>query len=68
MIVRWEYETLKLPTEVRSWTGTDFDSKNLQVELNQRGEEGWELVSLCPIEKIKGGAKFLIAVMKRPIR
>ncbi|WP_010585543.1 DUF4177 domain-containing protein [Schlesneria paludicola] len=66
MSTQWEYQTLKLQTEFGYTTGTDFDSSGFQVKLNQHGEQGWELVSVCPIEKVRGGAKFLIAVMKRP--
>ncbi|MFO7877092.1 MAG: hypothetical protein R6U55_10985 [Desulfovermiculus sp.] len=35
---------------------TDF-KKDLEVDLNQLGNEGWELISVCPkmIEPIHGG-------------
>lgn len=64
----WEYFTLKLETEFAFFSGTDFDTEDLNNKLNDLGSRGWELVSLESIEKVKGGSKFLIAVLKRPCR
>lgn len=65
MNAQWEYTTLKIPTDFGFFSGTDFDSDQLTELLNARGAEGWELVSVFDIEKVKGGSKFVIAVMKR---
>jgi hypothetical protein len=62
---QWEYNTLKIPTDVGWFSGTDFDSGQLAELLNAQGAEGWELVSVFDIEKVKGGSKFVIAVLKR---
>ena len=61
----WEYRTLKIPTDFGFWSGTDFDADQLAQQLNVQGTEGWELVSIFDIEKVQGGSKFVVAVMKR---
>ena len=66
MKTQWEYATLKIPTDFGFFSGTDFDTSQLTTQLNARGTEGWELVSIFDIEKVKGGSKFVVAVMKRP--
>jgi hypothetical protein len=66
MTSQWEYITLKIPTDFGFFSGTDFDSDQFADLLNAQGAEGWELVSVFDIEKVKGGSKFVIAVMKRP--
>ncbi|MEI6235624.1 MAG: DUF4177 domain-containing protein [Planctomycetota bacterium] len=65
MKTRWEYKTLKIQTDVGFFSGTDFDSVKMTELLNARGEEGWELVSVIDIEKVNGGSKFIVAIMKR---
>jgi phenylalanyl-tRNA synthetase beta subunit len=66
MATRWEYTILKLPTDYSFFSGTDFDAGQLCQQLDAQGAEGWELVSVFDIEKVKGGSKFVLAVMKRP--
>ena len=62
----WEYKTLKIQTDFAFFTGTDFDADRLGELLNKEGADGWELVSVFDIEKVKGGSKFVVAVLKRP--
>ena len=64
---KWEYQVLKLKTEVGFWSGTDFDAVALEKELNRLGSDGWEVISIFDIEKIKGGSKFVNVVLKRRI-
>jgi hypothetical protein len=66
MKTQWEYTILKLPTEFGFFSGTDFNTDKLNNDLNAHGAEGWELVSMFDIEKVNGGSKFVMAVMKRP--
>ncbi|WP_051945430.1 DUF4177 domain-containing protein [Verrucomicrobium sp. BvORR106] len=63
--VTWEYHILKMKTESRFLSGTEFDTEPLLSELNRLGAEGWELVSVFDIEKVKGGSKYVNAVLKR---
>lgn len=62
----WEYKTLKIATDFGFFSGTDFDVNQLEQQLNSHGNEGWELVSFFTVEKVKGGSKFVVGVMKRP--
>jgi hypothetical protein len=66
MKTQWEYTTLKLATDFGFFSGTDFDTGQLAEQLNALGADGWEVVSIFDIEKVKGGSKFIVAVMKRP--
>lgn len=61
----WRYRTVKFSTEYYSFGGTQFDEAELENELCNLGREGWELVSIFDIEKVKGGSKFVIAVLKK---
>lgn len=58
--------TLKIPTDFGFFSGTDFDSDQLTELLNAQGAQGWELVSVFDIAKLRGGSEFVVAVMKRP--
>jgi hypothetical protein len=66
LMTRWEYKVLKLKTESGFFSGTDFNSEALESELNQLGAEGWELVAVFSIEKVKGGSKYVNVTLKRP--
>jgi len=35
--------------------------------LKSWGQDGWELVSIFDVSKLKGGSKFVIAVLKKKI-
>lgn len=63
----WDYKTLKISTEYYAFQGTEFDERALEMELCSLGKQGWELVSSFTIDKVKGGAKYVIAVLKRRI-
>jgi hypothetical protein len=65
MSLQWEYKVLKLQTEFGFWSGTEFDSEALEGELNRLGTDGWEVVSIFDIEKVKGGSKYVNVVLKR---
>lgn len=67
LMTRWEYKVLKLETESSFFTGTEFDESELEFELNHLGAEGWELVSIFSVEKVKGGSKYVSAALKRPL-
>ena len=61
----WDYRTVKFSTEVGFLSGTDFDELALETRFCDLGQQCWELASIFHIEKIKGGSKFVIAVLKR---
>jgi hypothetical protein len=64
---KWEYKVIKVSTEYGFFSGTDFDEESFQKELNQLGNQGWELICLEDINKLKGGSKFILATFKRPL-
>lgn len=66
MRLKWEYKTLKIGTDYGFFSGTEFDAERLAEMLNGQGADGWELVSVFDIEKVNGGSKFVVAVLKRP--
>ena len=65
MRMKWEYHVLKFKTDCGFWSGTEFNAEALQKELNRLGADGWELVSIFDIEKVKGGSKYVNVVLKR---
>lgn len=67
MVTMWDYKTLKFETEVGILNGTQFDESFLEVALKSWGQDGWELVSIFDVSKLKGGSKFVIAVLKKKI-
>ncbi|MBL8872344.1 MAG: DUF4177 domain-containing protein [Planctomycetaceae bacterium] len=63
--MQWEYRTERFDTECGFFSGTTFDTKEMNDALNALGREGWELVSVFDISKLKGGSKHVIAIFKR---
>lgn len=63
----WEYQTLQFDfdAEVFITQGGLFNSQKFNHELNRLGWDGWELVSIFDTNQIKGGTKFVVAVLKR---
>lgn len=49
------------------FSGTEFNEKVLESELCALGREGWELASMFDIDKVKGGSKYVIAVLKKQL-
>lgn len=62
---RWEYATHEFRTNFRTIAGTTFDSQAMNQALCELGRQGWELVNVFDITKVKGGTKSVIAVLKR---
>lgn len=61
---RWEYKTLKILTH--GFIGGQFKEDDLEVQLNEYGEEGWEVVSCVNTNQSEGASFSVIVVMKRP--
>ena len=54
--------------DVSGWLiGGKLDGQKFNDRLNQLGEEGWELVSVCDTNVIQGGTRDVVAVLKRPM-
>ena len=65
--MNWEYHSQSFSTEFRFLAGTQFCTTSMDKQLNQLGSQGWELVSVFDINKLKGGSKSVVAVFKRPL-
>jgi hypothetical protein len=63
--IQWEYRTERFDTDFGFFSGTTFDTDEMNEILNALGREGWELVSVFDISKVKGGSKHVIAIFKR---
>lgn len=73
---KWEYKTLKLSVEQKKEREGGFFSlgysqdlkEGSDTELVNLGDEGWELVSVMPIDTpgIVSGTRNAIAFFKRP--
>jgi ribosomal protein S24E len=64
---KWEYIVLALKTKVhisRHCKEKNPKIQNVQKELNELGEEGWELVSIQNI-RLETGMLFTVAYLKR---
>lgn len=60
---KWEYKSIKI--ETRGFIGGILDTNDFTYELNNLGEEGWELVSCFATSKGEGTTREVIAVFKR---
>ena len=66
-MAKWEYSVLALKTKVsvnRREREKNPTIQNVQKELNDLGEEGWELVSVQNI-RLETGMLFTVAYLKR---
>ncbi len=66
-LVKWEYTVLALKTKVhvsRHEREKNPTIQNVQKELNDLGEEGWELVGVQNI-RLETGMLFTVAYLKR---
>lgn len=55
----WEFRTLRMNT-----AGAHLDTESLDMELNELGKEGWELLTVSPI--LSGGeTMFLVYHFRR---
>ena len=59
----WEYKTIKM--ELKGLMGGILKVEDFNYELNQCGEQGWELVSCFSTSAGEGYGREAIAVFKR---
>ena len=65
----WEYQTLPFDFTGEAFfsQGGLFNSQKFNYELNRLGWDGWELVSVFDTNRVQGGTKYVVAVLKRPL-
>jgi ribosomal protein S24E len=67
LLTKWEYVVLALKTKIqvsRFEREKNPSIQNVQKELNELGEDGWELVSVQNV-RLETGRLFTVAYMKR---
>ena len=64
--MKWEYMSLMLPASGLI-LGGKIDAQKLTDHLNERGSEGWELVSVFDTNMLDGKTRDVVAVLKRPV-
>lgn len=47
--MKWEYKILKIDS-VGFWGGLKVDDDSLEKQMNELGEQGWEMTKVLPIE------------------
>ncbi|MCU0494667.1 MAG: DUF4177 domain-containing protein [Chloroflexaceae bacterium] len=62
--VRWEYRVMSM--NVDGFFGPHLDVNELGQYLNQAGNEGWELVTVLPVQRGEGRTSDLVGILKRP--
>lgn len=67
MTPKWEYLTYVFNVGYSLIKGPELDGGSFTEKLNEYGAEGWELVSLLPLEGNKGISATVHAVFKRPV-
>ncbi len=53
--MKWEFKTEKFDSKFGFLVGTTFDSESMNRTLNKFGKEGWELMSVSYVNKLKSG-------------
>jgi len=62
-MTRWEYRTVLFQPH---WQVANLDATELDTQLNQLGNDGWELVSTTSTSIGAGLTRDLVLVFKRP--
>ena len=47
--MKWEYKVLKIEGN-SFWGGLKIDDDNLERQMNELGEQGWDMTRVLPIE------------------
>ena len=64
-MVKWEYLTVALGVSA-GFLGSQFNGEAVNAELNQKGAEGWELVSAVDTNGYHGASDRIVLIFKRP--
>ena len=63
VLEKWEYTSIKV--EAKGFMGGILDISHFDNELNNFGEQGWELVSCFSTAQDGGKSREIVAVFKR---
>ena len=64
--IRWEYNVAAI--DVSGFFGPNVDVNAIGEYLNERGDAGWELVTVVDVNRGNGTTSMLMAIMKRQAR
>ena len=62
---QFEYKTLF--TDAKGMLGGKVDQNAFQRELNELGQQGWELVNTVPAAQSYGSTRWIISIFKRKV-
>ena len=62
---QYEYKTLY--TDAKGFLGGKVDQSMLQIQLNELGLQGWELVNTVATAQSYGSTRWIISIFKRKI-
>ena len=65
--LKWEYKILKFPANLTFWGGK-VDIAEMNSQIDEYGEHGWELTNAFTTQAIYGWSRDLVAIFKRPKR
>lgn len=63
-MTQWEYRVVQF--QPKGFFGSVIDHQEMADFLNERGAEGWELVSTLDTNAYKGGTRDVLIFLKRP--
>ncbi len=66
-MTQFEYSTAVFDTTA-FLVGAKLDHARFHAKLNEYGREGWELVNVFDLNRLRGETFEVIAVFKRPVR
>ena len=61
--MKWEYKTIKV--ETTGFAGGKLDEQDLEFQMNQLGEQGWELVTAFDTNQNQGASRYVVTLFKR---
>ncbi len=65
-MTQWEYKTFVMEQKSSFWGYSNFEEKEvIENELNELGQEGWELVSGIPNAELHGKTTKVMLIFKR---
>jgi len=69
--MKWEYKTVSI--EAKGVWNKNINEESSIEQLNELGEEGWELVSAVPVERTgsftqKTATYAFVFILKRPVK
>lgn len=61
--MQWEYKTIKLATT--GLLGGNMDEMQLEEQLNELGNDGWEAVTAIDLNADRGATRNVMIILKR---